>query len=253
MSFKSWQSYSIFNWSVNQKNRYILDEESKDFLNAIIETCEDRELNLKKGSNVWRAQNGHSLKPYHQYDPDSGDSIHVDDFPSPFPFERMKPLSDSASDGRANPKGIPCLYVATDKKTAMSEVRPWLDAIISVGHFKIKKDLKILDFSVEHGKNNLNLYFCEPSDEEKVKAVWLDIDNAFSKPTKNSDLKSDYAPTQIISEFIKSKGYDGIAYKSSLADGHNVALFDLGSAEIESCSIYQVSKVNFDFTRVEEH
>jgi hypothetical protein len=46
---------------------------------------------------------------------------------------------------------------------------------------------------------------------------WSDIDNAFSKPTKASDVKSVYAPTQIISEFIKSKGYDGTAYKSALA------------------------------------
>lgn len=41
----------------------------------------------------------------------------------------MKPLSNSASEGRANPKGIPYLYVATDKETAMSEVRPSLGAI----------------------------------------------------------------------------------------------------------------------------
>jgi len=84
----------------------------------------------------------------------------------------------------------------------MSEVRPWLGAIISIGQFKIARDLKILDFSVEHGSNNIKFYFTEPTIEEKIKAVWGDIDNAFSEPTKASDLKSDYAPTQIISEFI---------------------------------------------------
>jgi len=35
------------------------------------------------------------------------------------------------------------------------------------------------------------------------RANWSDIDNAFSKPTKASDVKSIYASTQIISEFIK--------------------------------------------------
>lgn len=44
-------------------------------------------------------------------------------------------------------------------------------------------------------------------------------------------LNSDYVPTQIIAELIKSLGYDGIAYKSSLANGHNIALFDLESAK----------------------
>ncbi len=253
MSFKTWRSYWIFSQSIHFKQRYILDEESKDFLNSIMDTCKGRERKLKAGSIVWRAQNGHSWRPHYQHDPDTEEDIHVDDFPCPFPYARMKPLSDSATEGRANPKGIPCLYVATDKETAMSEVRPWLGAILSVAIFKLPKDLKIIDFSVGHESINLKFYFEEPTEEERVKAVWSDIDNAFSKPTKISDTKSDYAPTQIISEFIKSKGYDGIAYKSSLASGYNIALFDLDSAEITACLIFEASKIEFSFKRVQEY
>jgi len=231
-----------------------LDDESKTFLDSIIQTCKDREITVETGTIIWRAQNGHSLRPYYQEDPDSGEQIHVDDFPSPFPIERMKPLADSALEGRANPKGIPCLYVATDKETAMSEVRPWLGTIISIGQFKVMRDLKVLDFSVEHGVNhNLGLYFREPTEEEKVDAVWRDIDNAFSEPTQASDSKSDYAPTQIISEYIKSKGYDGIAYKSSLAEGHNLALFDIGSAEVAERTIYKASTIKFGFEHAKEY
>ena len=166
----------------------------------------------------------------------------------------MRPLADSALEGRANPKGIPCLYVATDKETAMSEVRPWLGGIISIGQFKVVRDLKVLDFSVEHGSNhNSGLYFREPTNEEILNAVWRDIDNAFSEPTQASDSKSDYAPTQIISEYIKSQGYDGIAYKSSLAEGHNLALFDLESAEVVKRSIYKASTIKFEFEHVQEY
>ena len=120
---------------------------------------------------------------------------------------------------------------------------------------KITRDLKILDFSVEHGNNNFKLKFIfgKPSDEEIIKSVWSDIDNAFSKPTKASDLKSEYAPTQIISEFIRSKGYDGIAYKSSLAEGHNICLFDLDSAEVVKCNIFEPIAIKFDFAQVAEH
>lgn len=253
MSFNSWRSFSIFSWAVNRKQRYILDEESQLFLNSIVDTCKDRELVIPEGQCVWRAQNGHSWKPLYQHDPDTDEDIHVDDIPCPFPHARMKPLEDSASDGRANSKGIPCLYVATNKETAMSEVRPWLGAIVSLGVFKTTKELKILDFSVEQGTSNLHFYFTEPTEEEKIKAVWSDIDNAFSKPVRNSDLKSDYAATQIISEFVKSKGYDGIAYKSSLADGHNIVLFDLNSAEIIGCQIHEVSKVQFEFKKIEDY
>lgn len=254
MSFKSWRSYYDFREAVYRKQRYILDDGSIAFLNSIIETCGDREKRVEAGSALWRAQDGHSWRPYYQEDPDSGEEIHVDDFPSPYSNERMKPLPDSALEGRANPKGIPCLYVATDKETAMSEVRPWLGAIITIGQFEIKRDLNILDFSLEHGSaNNFGLYFREPTIEEKIKAVWRDIDNAFSEPTQASDSNSDYAPTQIISEYIKSKGYDGIAYKSALADGHNLALFNLDVAEIINCTVYKTSTIKFEFEHAEEH
>lgn len=244
MSFKSWRSYWEFSNAVHTKNRYILDSESKNFLKAIVDTCENRVRVIKKGSVLWRAQIGHSVEPIY-----SGD-IHVDDEPVPFPPLRMKPLDNSASEGRANPKGIPSLYVATTKETAMSEVRPWLGSIISAGQFEVQRELRIIDFSVEHGKNNLDYFFKKPSDEETLKAVWSEIDNAFSRPTESSDLKSEYAPTQIISEFIKSKGFDGIAYKSSLADGHNCALFDLDSAKLINCSIYSSKKIKFDFSEI---
>lgn len=252
MSFKSWRSYLTFSHAVDTKHRFILDEESTGFLNSIVDTCGERERTLKKGVTVWRAQNGHSWRPHYQTDPDTDEDVHVDDFPSPFHPDRMKPLSESAAEGRANSKGIPHLYVATDKETAMSEVRPWLGAILTVAQLKIMKDLKILDFSVEHG-NNLNYFFEEPTKEEIIKAVWSDIDNAFSKPTKVSDLKSEYAPTQIISEFIRSKGYDGIAYKSSLAEGHNICLFDLDSAEVVNCFMFEPTHLKFEFKQIQEY
>lgn len=253
MSFDSWRSFFKFSWAVNRKQRYILDDESQRFLEAIIDTCKDRELSINKGTTVWRAQNGHAWRPIYQYDPETDEQVHVDDVPSPFSHSRMKPLKDSASEGRANSKGIPCLYVATNKETAMSEIRPWLGAIVSLGVFRTTKHLKILDFSVEHGMNNTNFlfYFNEPSNEEKIKAVWSDIDKAFSKPVSNSDSTPDYAATQIISEFVKSKGYDGIAYKSSLAEGHNIVLFDLDAAEVLGCQIHEVSKVQFEFKQIE--
>jgi len=243
-----------FSSSVRSKQRYILDEESSYFLESIINTCQNRIRVLKKDSIVCRAQNGHSWRPYHQYDSETDTGIHVDDVPCPHPFERMKPLVDSAVEGRVNPKGIPCLYVASGKETAMAESRPWLDSIITVGYLKLKKDVNILDFSVEHGKDNMHMYFEEqPTQDEINNAVWLDIDNAFSKPIKASDSKSDYAPTQIISEYVKSKGYSGIAYKSSLSDGHNIALFDLEVADVVKCSIYKTLNVKFDFEQEPEY
>lgn len=174
----------------------------------------------------------------------------MDDFPTAYSPNRMKPLRDSAREGRANPKGIPCLYLATDKETAMSEVRPWIGSIISTGQFSTTRELKLMDFSVEHGKEQY-YFFSEPSEEEKIQAVWSHIDNAFSRPVTESDSTADYAPTQVIAELIKSKGYDGIVYKSALAQGHNIALFNLGHADVVNCTTYEVKSLSLMFEQTD--
>jgi hypothetical protein len=240
MSLKSWFSYMEFSYAVKNKSRYVLGQESQDFLKEIENTCASRVEIIAPNSSMWRAQLGYDEKPYYQ------DEIHIDDAPVPYSAQRMKPLSNGASEGRANPKGIPCLYVASTKETAMSEIRPWLGTIISIAKFSNTRELKVIDFSKSHGES-YPLHFEEPDDDEKQQAVWRHIDNAFSEPVTNSDFKSDYAPTQIIAELIKSLGYDGIAFKSSLGDGHNLALFDLDSAHFQSCSLSQANAIEFKF------
>ncbi len=243
MSFKSWRSYSTFRYAVKNKSRYILDDESKEFLKAVEDTCINRIKIISMSDSLWRSQIGCDYVPVYQ------ENVHVDSVPVPFSFERMKPLSDSASEGRANPKGIPYLYVSTDKETAMSEVRPSMGAILSIGKFKPTRELKIIDFSVHQGR--MKFFLKEPDEQQKIEAVWIDMDNAFSIPTSNTNFNSEYIPTQIITELIKSLGYDGIQYKSSLGNGYNIALFDLNMATIFECDIYKVNKVSFGFESVE--
>lgn len=96
----------------------------------------------------------------------------------------MKPLPYSAQEGRVNPKGIPCLYLATDKETAMAEVRPWIGTTISAGPFRMARDLTVIDFSVGHD-SKLNFFLEEePSAAEREKSVWAQVDRAFSEPTR---------------------------------------------------------------------
>lgn len=242
MSFKSWRSYWQFRHFVKNESRYHFDTNSNEFLKAISDTCKERVLTIPVSQSLWRAQIGCNWQPLMQ------DDIHIEDLPVPFNFGRMTPLENSASEGRANPKGMPYLYVATDKETAMSEVRPSLGSIISVGEFNPCKELKIIDFSVHQEKKKTALYLKEPSEEKRVEAVWSDMDKAFSVPVSNSNFTSDYVPTQIIAEFIKSLNYDGIAYQSSLGSGKNIALFDLKSASIKDCNVFNVTQVNYGFT-----
>jgi hypothetical protein len=127
MSFNSWQSYRKFQSAVRNRNRYIFDEETESFLKEVLSSCNSRLRNIKSGKIFWRSQLGGDT--YTQVD-DEGNEI--GDAPYPLPEKRMYPLEYAANEGRANPKGIPYLYLATSKETAMSEVRPWMGSEVSV-------------------------------------------------------------------------------------------------------------------------
>ena len=246
MSFKSWTSYWKFRSVVTTSSRYIFDEETESFLAEVLETCKSRQKTISKGTVFWRSQLGSGTRPV--YDDEENK---VGDEPCPHPAERMKPLKFLASEGRANPKGIPYLYLATSKETAMSEVRPWIGSTISVAQFVTKNELNIVDCSKNHLANpfffDFKRGFYEPSNEEKEKSVWAHIDRAFSEPVIQNENRADYAPTQIIAELFKNNGFDGIVYKSMLSEGYNVALFHSDTAEILNCFLFEAKKVNFEF------
>ena len=238
--FKSWLSYHEFERKTKRTCRYIFDQSVQEFLNTVLATSKNRYREVPQGTNFWRSQLGNGWRPIVQ------EKEHLGDEPCPLPSERMQPLPHMANEGRANPKGIPYLYVATDKDTAMAEVRPWLGSKISVGQFKIKKDITLVDCSVLHAKKFV-FYLKEPTAEKKEEAVWSDIDWAFSNPVTANDSIADYIPTQIIAELFKNNGLDGIAYKSNLGKGHNVVLFDIIIADIANCFLYETDKINFSF------
>jgi hypothetical protein len=168
--------------------------------------------------------------------------------PEPFSPERMKPLDYEAAEGRANPKGIPYLYGATQESTAIAEVRPWIGSWVSVGQFRTLRPLKILDCSSELRRSII--YFSEPDAEKRRAAVWQDIDKGFSQPITPTDRSPEYVPTQVLAELFRVSGYDGIAYQSALGGGHNLTLFDVTCADLINCGLYEVRKMNFEFDQV---
>ena len=170
--------------------------------------------------------------------------------------ERMKPLPDKACDGRANPKGIPCLYLANRKDTAVSEVRPWIGSYVSVGQFKLLRNVDLIYCSRgykdkdEHSAALLSFIVGEktPTPEEIEKAVWSDIDDAFAEPMTRSDDSADYVATQILSELFKREGFGGVAYRSNFGEnGHNIALFDIESAKLINGTLCKVTSVAVQF------
>lgn len=80
--------------------------------------------------------------------------------------------------------------------------------------------------------------------------TWANIDRAFATPMTDSDNSSGYVPTQVVAEFFKANGFDGLVYKSSLGAGFNVVLFNPKDADLLNCFLFDATKVNFSFQEV---
>jgi hypothetical protein len=189
---------------------------------------------------MWRAQRGASSIDVPI--PGTNDFSEED---YPFDKKRMKPIPGRAKEGRVNPKGIPYLYLASHRDTAVAEVRPWKGGVVSVGQFKVVRELRLVNTTID---SNRTFYVGKQLDPKKrEEAVWGDIDHAFAAPTTLSDDAAEYIPTQVLGELFKTNGFDGIAYRSSYGPGHNVALFDVDLAQQVNCFVVRVKDMSFVF------
>jgi hypothetical protein len=241
--FKTWLDYFRFEAAVKYKSRHIPIPETADFLAALFETSAHRHRRITRRGAVWRAQLGYVPG---EFDEDA-QALDID---RPYPADRMKPLAHAATEGRANPKGIPFLYVATDRETAMAEVRPGVGTKLSLAQFQLARDLSLVDFSVGHDAA-LEPLLDEATPEQVADNIWAQVDRAFSEPVDVTPSTAEYAPTQVIAELFRAKGFDGLVYKSKLGPGLNIALFDLTAAELHTCSLVTVGGVNYTFGELE--
>jgi hypothetical protein len=166
-----------------------------------------------------------------------------------YPIEEMGPPPKRlASHGRANPPGIPYLYIGSQPDTAASEVRPHTGEIACVAEFTIAGPLRIVDLRNPRklvspfllgdagaiGQLRADIAFLERLGEE------------LTRPVLPQGAAIDYVPSQYLCEFIKKSGYDGVAYRSSVSEGMNLALFDPTKATGGAVSQYKINRVSVD-------
>ena len=142
------------------------------------------------------------------------------------------PPPELATAGRANPAGISYLYLCEDEPTTYYEVRATYLDRLSIGTFRIVRDLKIVDFSTK-----VSLYYAYSNGGVTsaivAKLILDEISRDMSRPMRRFDSEQEYIPTQMICEYCKLiVDADGVSFKSSVYDaGRNYVLFDKDNAK----------------------
>lgn len=226
-SDEAWQEFCD---ELKHSNRFFPECNWRNQLESI---AEDLKETLSENTVFYRARLG--------YKKDNGAKIA---YPS---SEMGVPPLDKSKNGRGNPAGISYLYVATNIKTALSEVRPWVLAEVSVAKLKTNVSLNIVDLSIIKW---LKTPFGHRSLKDAIENLNLmrRLSSDLSTPVNPDSVDYEYVPTQYLTELIKYLGYDGIKFKSSLGDEDNLIIFDSSKVTIdESTQLFTVTRVDYSF------
>lgn len=165
--------------------------------------------------------------------------------------EMGAPPQDKASEGRANSTGISRLYLASDKKTTLHELRAGAYDLITIGVFELLQDIVVVDMKMID-KISPFIEGLDPRLLSINRECLNKINEEISKPLRKNDSSLDYVPTQYIVDLIHSftnenkYEYDGVEYKSTLnPSGFNLAIFNPKLCRCKRVFTYRVSELNY--------
>lgn len=165
--------------------------------------------------------------------------------------EMNNPPAEKAKAGRANPTGISYLYLADKTLTTLYEARASLFDYVTVGEFRAKEDIKVINL---RGDTYDPIFLAEQEDIEDflIHLPFIKtLEENLSKPRRRSDNELDYLPTQYLSEFIKSIGYDGVEFQSSLySEGYNLAIFTPEKFECINIEVFEIENISLTEKKV---
>lgn len=145
----------------------------------------------------------------------------------------IEPPLGTPTGGRNNITGVSYLYAASDPITACAEIKSSLRSLISLAKFIVREDLRIIDFSQEKA------FKWELSKKYQISLgeFFGLLMFSFCKPDPKI-----YTFTQIISDYLRKTGIDGLAYLSFYTGKTNYTIFNSHQ-----------SKIRFDNSRIVFH
>ncbi len=207
----NWEQFSytvkhvnrFFDVVPNRTREQMLDEFAPFFKIMVFE--------LPKGTGIWRGR----INPKGPYDTLEQKTKEI----GPPPRTYAAPL-------RMNPAGISYFYSANNRLTCHKEIRPKDNDVIIYGLFETKLPLRLLDLSEVPFFSVPSIFSPDYShDLNWAKDFLVNFRDEISKPINEDSVSIEYLPTQILSEYIRMKGFHGIRYASSLTGDYNYTLF----------------------------
>lgn len=212
---------------IKYENRFHIDNTS--VLKEIYDYFKSNStVTIKKGKKVYRAR----IDTSSQYNLEGT------------PLDKMgAPPIELANEGRINPIGMRYLYCAHELKTAISELRPWANAMVTVAEGIVKNDCKIIMFQKS--------YFEGSGDLTDHKTLFEISVNSLFTGRHSPQNRIGYLPSQYLSEYIKKEGFDGISYLSSLTKrGNNIAFFYPDLVEFHKTEVFKIQEVEYKYFNV---
>ncbi|MFZ3577856.1 RES family NAD+ phosphorylase [Virgibacillus sp. DJP39] len=214
------EHWNEFKQNLKHKNRFFPMKQSDRFMEYIKLVIGAKSIDLDKGSVIYRSRSGEWEKK-----------------------NMLAPPDELASSGRTNPRGISYLYGASDVETSVAEIRPWKGAEITVVSLQVSEECSIVDLSSGYFSP---FSFDSPMSALIVEKMLTGFAQELSQPVDPNKSELEYLPTQYITELIKSHGYDGILFKSSLGDGKNIVLFDESVVEVIEVSYKSITGISYN-------
>lgn len=163
---------------------------------------------------------------------------------SPYTNEEIgAPPPQLATHGRANRSGVSFFYGATESHTAISEVRPHPNDVVSVGLFKVINPIKAFDLT----KDLIGNYSSSDRDLD-VLSLYNSLARVINQTITPNDQSSKYLITQLIADCIRLLGFDALIFQSTVGSGQNVVLFNEKNIKIEPSGgrVFRINKVNYE-------
>ena len=170
-----------------------------------------------------------------------------------FSQKEMGPPPDGkARSGRVNPEGIQVLYLADSIDTTLFEIRAGVYDYVTIGRFVLQQNIEIINLAgIDKISPFIGVQYGFDFTQYAININHLKmIGREIAQPLRNDNVL-DYLPTQYISDYIKSRGYDGIEYISTInPNGVNLAVFDKTKFKCTTVSVFDINNISYAYKKL---